>query len=196
VIDAAVGVAATTPRRDAPFVVRRLLGAVHRVECTTAVLAIGAMAGVLILDVVGREVLGPLLVALGSSPGPTGVYGAPKLALYALALATYAGLGVATARGTHLVPRVAFGVVPPSWSPAMNRLADAVSGVLMLAVAAGAALLVQGSYAHGIRAPVLDWPLWAVQLLVPVGFASAALRYLAFAAWPALRPAAPAASDG
>lgn len=179
----------------APAALSRLIGFWHRAECAVAVAALAFMALVLVLDVAGREALGPLLKALGGPLGATGIYGAPKLAIYALVIATYAGLGVATARGTHLVPRVAFAAAPAAWASAVDRLADLLTGVFLLGVAWFGLEHAQGSLALGLRAPVLHWPLWPVQLVLPIGFASAALRFLCFAAWPALRPRRPALDE-
>jgi TRAP-type C4-dicarboxylate transport system permease small subunit len=167
---------------------QRLLGAWHRAECAIAAGAFGLMALLLVADVAGREFLHPLLKALGVDAGPMGLYGAQKIAVFALVLATYAGIGIATASAAHLVPQVAFRAVPARWSATMNRLADALSGVLLLAAAAYSVEFVIGSYTTGLRAPMLQWFVWPVQLAMPAGFASAAVRYLCFARWPALRP--------
>ncbi|MCW5633621.1 MAG: TRAP transporter small permease subunit [Rubrivivax sp.] len=167
---------------------RRLLGAWHRAECAIAVGAFGLIALLLVVDVAGREFLQPLLQALGVDAGPMGLYGAQKMAVFALVLATYAGIGIATASAAHLVPQVAFGLVPARWSGAMNHAADALSGVLLLAAATYSAELVIGSYTTGLRAPMLQWFVWPVQLALPAGFASAAVRYVCYACWPALRP--------
>jgi TRAP-type C4-dicarboxylate transport system permease small subunit len=177
-----------------PAAVRRLLVEWHRVECLAGVAAITLLATVLLLDVVGREALGPLLAALGFDPGPTGIFGAPKIATYALAVATYAGLGVATARGTHLVPRVAFGVVPARWNRSIERAADLITGVFLLGVAVYGVTMVRSSMSLGLLAPMVQWPVWPFQLALPLGFASAAARYLFFATWPALRPQAPSSA--
>ena len=74
----------------------------------------------------------------------------------------------------------------------MDRLADLITG----ARAAGRRLL-----RHAVRAvveggpacsaPVLDFAIWPIQLAIPLGFASAAVRYLFYAAWPSLRPQPP-----
>jgi hypothetical protein len=176
-----------------PAAVRRALAGWHRCECTLAVAAIGVMAGVLVVDLVGREAIGPVARALGLPAGAIAIQGAPKVAVIALAVATYAGLGVASARGTHLVPRIAFGVLPARWRATVDRIADALTAAVLLAVAAAGALLVHGSFVLGTRMATLDTPVWIAQLALPAGFASAALRHAAFAAWPALRP--PRAGD-
>lgn len=179
--------AATEP----PAAVRRLVEGWHRAECRLAVSAFAFIAGVLILDVIGREALGPLLKSLGILAGATGVYGAQKMAVFALVIATYAGIGIAAASGAHLVPRAAFNAVPPAWGATMDRIADLLTGLFLLGCAWYGVEFVRGSMATGLRAPVLQWLVWPFQLAIPLGFASAALRYFIFARWPALRPQRP-----
>ena len=157
-------------------------------EWGLAVVAYATVAIVLVLDVLGRELMFPLLQALGVPGGAGGVFGASKMAVYALIVATYAGIGVAAATASHIVPRAGFFVVPRAWGPAMDRCADAVTAALLLMAACAGFLLVRGSWEMGLRAPILQWPLWAVQLAMPLGFTSAALRYAGFARWPDLRP--------
>ena len=150
------------------------------------------IALVLILDVLGRELWFPLSKALGiQHHGPTGIYGAQKMAVFALAIAAYSGVGIAAATASHLVPRVGFGAVPVAWSATMDRLADGLTGVFLLGVAWYGFEFVGGSRATGLRAPMLQWPVWPFQAAIPLGFASAALRYFCFARWPALRPQRP-----
>jgi TRAP-type C4-dicarboxylate transport system permease small subunit len=181
---------AATPRT--PVGVRRFVAAWHKAECWLAVSAFAFIALVLVLDVAGRELLGPLLGKLGIQAGATGVFGAQKMAVYALVVATYGGVGIAAATGRHLVPRIAFRIVPAAWSAAMDRLADTLTGLLLLGTAWYGLVFVDGSIATGLRAPMLQWPVWPFQLAIPLGLTSAALHYLCFASWPGLRPAPPA----
>ena len=171
-----------------PAAVRRLLAAWHRGECAVAVLAFAAIALLLIADLLGRELVAPLLRAAGLPAGGGGLHGAPKLAVFALVLGTWVGLGIASATGAHLVPRIGFGAVPARWGPVVDRIADAVTALVFVAAAGFSVELVAGSWQTGLLAPVLQWPVWPVQALLPFGFLSAALRHAAFAAWPALRP--------
>jgi TRAP-type C4-dicarboxylate transport system permease small subunit len=62
---------------------------------------------------------------------------------------------------------------------------------VLLAITYYGAKYVLSSKATGLRAPVIDWPTWPFQLAIPLGFASAAMRYFLYAAWPALRPVPP-----
>lgn len=174
---------------------RRAFERWHRLEWGLAVVAYAVVALVLVLDVLGRELMFPLLQALGIPSGAGGVFGASRIAIYALIVATYAGIGVAAASASHIVPRAGYFVVPRAWGPAIDRCADAVTAALLLVAAYAGVLLVQGSWEMGLRAPILQWPVWSVQLAMPLGFASAALHYAGFACWPDLRPAPPVVTE-
>jgi TRAP-type C4-dicarboxylate transport system permease small subunit len=156
-----------------------------------AVAAFGFIAAILLLDVIGREFVGPLLRLVGIEPGATGIFAAQKLSIFALVIGSFAGIGIATATGSHIVPRFAYGWVPSRWGPAMDRLADALTGLFLLAVAWYGYKFVFSSFKVDLRAPVLDWPVWPIQLAIPMGFLSAAGRYLLYAVWPQLRPQPP-----
>jgi len=175
--------------RAAPPAVTSLLAGWHRTECAIAVAAFTFIALLLIVDVAGRELAWPLLRALGLQPGAMGIWGAPKLALHALVIGIFAGIGIAAASSAHLVPRVGFALIPERWMPLVTRLGDAVTAVVLGAAAWYAAVFVAGTRASGMLVPMLQWPAWPVQCAIPAGFASAALRYAIFAAWPQTRPA-------
>jgi TRAP-type C4-dicarboxylate transport system permease small subunit len=81
--------------------------------------------------------------------------------------------------------------VPSSWRLSFDRAADLLTGICLLAVVWFAYKFVASSMATDLRAPVLDWPVWPVQLAIPLGFLSAAGRYLFYSAWPLLRPIPP-----
>lgn len=174
----------------APAGARRLVDGWHRVECLIAVAAFGFIAVVLILDVAGRELLGPIYKAFDLKGSP-GIFAAQKMCVYALVIGSFCGVGVATATGSHLLPRLGFGWVPAAFGPTMNRIADVVTGVFFCGVAWYGWVYVQSSMQAGLRAQAFDMPIWPIQLAIPVGFLSAGLRYFFFAAWPALRPLPP-----
>lgn len=174
-----------------PSGVRSFLEAWHRLECWIAVAAFGFIATILVVDVIGREFVGPIAKLLGQPLGATGVPASQRLSVYALVVGSFCGIGIATATGSHLVPRVAFGWVPKTWGPSMDRLADLLTGVFLLAVTWYGVEFVLSSKATDLRAPILNWSVWPFQLAIPFGFASAALRYLLFALWPAARPIPP-----
>ena len=174
----------------APAGAQRIVDTWRRAECLIAVAAFGFIAVVLIVDVAGRELLTPIFKALDLRVS-AGIYAAQKMCVYALVVGSFCGIGVATATASHLVPRVGFGWVPERFGAAMNRLADAVTGLFFCGVAWYGWVYVQSSMQAGLRAQAFDMPIWPIQLAIPVGFLSAALRYFFFAAWPALRPRPP-----
>lgn len=173
---------------EVPAWARRLFDGWHRAECALAVLVFAGMALLLMADVLGRELLAPLLRGLGVQVGGGGIFGAQKLALYLMVVGAYAGVGVATVAGAHVVPRAGFQWLPSRWGPAVDRVADLLAGAVLLAASGWGLQFVHASFSAGVRMPSLGWILWPVQLAIPLGLASAALRYVAFARWPGLRP--------
>lgn len=178
------------PSAGAPAGARRFVEVWHRVECLVAVVAFALIAALLILDVAGREVLGPIYKLLDIKSS-TGVYGAQKLSVYALVVGSFCGIGIATATSSHLLPRVGFSWIPKAWGPSMDRLADVLTGLFMVGVAYYGFVFVQSSIETGLRAQAFNMPVWPFQLAIPLGFLSAAVRYFCFAIWPALRPLPP-----
>ena len=175
----------------APPAVVRLLHVWHRLECWVAVLAFSFIAAVLVIDVLGREFYGPVMGLLGIPVGATGLFGSQKLAVFALVISSFCGIGIATATGVHLVPRVGFKWLPAAWSPTVDRVADVVTGLFLLGVTWYGVIFVMASKDSGVLAAVINVSAWPIQTIIPLGFASAALRYFFFAAWPALRPRPP-----
>ena len=163
----------------------------HQLECWVAVAAFAFIAVILLLDVLGRELLGPLIRLLGFPATATGIFASQKLSIFALVIGSFAGIGIATATASHLVPRVGFGWVPARWDAWFNRLADVITGVFLVGVAYYAFVFVESSMSTDLRAPVLDWSVWPIQLAIPIGFLSAAGRYFMYAAWPSIRPQPP-----
>lgn len=174
----------------APAGVTGLLTGWHRLECWIAVAGFGFIAVVLIGDVLGRELIGPLFRAFGVQK-QAGVYAAQKMSVYALVVGSFAGIGIATATASHLLPRVGFGWAPSAWGPALDRLADVVSGVFFCGVAWYGWVYVSSSMAADLRAQAFNIPIWPIQLAIPLGFLSAGLRYFIFALWPGVRPVPP-----
>ena len=175
----------------APPAVKDFAARWHRVECWVASACFTLIAALLIVDVVGRELLGPLLRGLGLPVGATAIPGGQKLAVYAMVLGSFCGVGIATASNSHLVPRVAWGWVPARWSDGVSRIGDLFTALFMLGVAWYGIEFVLASKATSMRAPVLGWEVWPFQFAIPAGFASAAVRYLVFAAFPGLKPPPP-----
>jgi TRAP-type C4-dicarboxylate transport system permease small subunit len=172
-----------------PGAIVTLLRRWHRIECWIAVLAFTFIAAV--IDVLGRELYGPLMTLLGQKVGATGLFGSQKLAVFALVIGSFCGIGIATATGVHLVPRLGFKWLPAAWSPQVDRLADLATGLFLLGVTWYGVQFVLASKASGVLAAVINVSAWPIQMAIPLGFASAALRYFAFALWPAARPVPP-----
>lgn len=184
--------AGARPLRPPPAWVARLLGAWHRLECWLAVACFGFIALILLGDVLLRELVAPLLRLAGFEPGALGIFASQKLSVFALVIGSFLGIGIATATGSHLAPKVGHSWVPRSWGPAMDRLADLVTGVFLVGVAWFGWVLVESTKLTDLRAPVLDWPVWPIQVAIPLGFLSAAGRYLFYAVWPSAKPKPPA----
>jgi TRAP-type C4-dicarboxylate transport system permease small subunit len=173
-----------------PAGARRVLVLWHRLECWLAVACFGFIAGIMLTDVILREFAGPLLRLVGFDPGALGIFAAQKLSVFALVIGSFAGIGIATATGSHLVPRVGHALFPPEWGPALDRAADLLTGLFLVGVAYYGFKFVGSSRLTDLRAPVLDWSVWPFQLAIPLGFLSAAGRYLLYATWPSLKPLA------
>lgn len=175
----------------APAWARRIAEGWHSLECWLAVLCFGFIAAILLADVLLREFVGPILRFLRFDPGALGIFASQKLSVFALVIGSFAGIGIATATGSHLVPRVGYGWFPPAWGPALDRIADLITGVFLAGVAYYGFKFVLSSKVTDLRAPVLDWSVWPIQAAIPLGFLSASGRYFIYAIWPSLRPIPP-----
>jgi TRAP-type C4-dicarboxylate transport system permease small subunit len=183
-------VATPNNRTAVPGAVGALLTWWHRAECWLAVACFVFISSLLVLDVLAREVYSPLANALGSGGGG-GLFGAHKLAIFALVIGSFAAIGVATATGSHLVPRVGYHWLPSAWSPVIDRLADVITGAVLLVAAWYGVQFVLATKEYGLVAPVIDTSPWMIQLAIPLGFVSAAGRYFIFALWPGAKPIPP-----
>lgn len=173
----------------APPMVASLIARWHRVECWLATMAFGLVAALTVYDVVSRQVFGPLLGALGFHPSALNIQGTQKMAVYAMIVGAFCGIGIATAAGAQMVPKVAFGMFPKSMSPLVDRLADLITVAVLLAVAWYGWQFVASSKAAGmLSSGGIDIQAWIIQTIIPLGFLSATVRYACFAVWPALRP--------
>ncbi|MGE0152707.1 MAG: TRAP transporter small permease [Reyranellaceae bacterium] len=142
----------------------------------TATVFYAALAILLLADVIGRELFSQ------------GVFGAQRVAVYCTIVAGNFGLALAAAAGSHIRPRFADSWVPQAWSAPLDRLADVITGAVFVTVAFFATRLVQESFDFETVSPVIDWKIWPVQAVIPLGYLLAAAHYFIFAAYPALRP--------
>lgn len=134
------------------------------------------LAVLLLADVVGRELF------------DHGVFGAQRVAVYCTIVAGNFGLALAAAAGAHIRPRVADNWLPARWSGGLDRVADVITGAVFIVVAFYATRLVEESFDFETVSPVIDWKIWPIQAVIPLGYALAALHYFIFAAYPPLRP--------
>jgi TRAP-type C4-dicarboxylate transport system permease small subunit len=156
---------------------RRLLGALFAIEASIAGLAFLLLTGALFADVVAREFLG------------NGIWGAQRIAVYAMVVAAMLGFVVTTHLNRHLTIEGGQKLVPARVSASIARLGDLVSAAICVFLFHWALRFVLVSFENEERGMALDMLLWPIQAVLPWAFASAALRHLAFAAWPALKPA-------
>ena len=182
---------ATKNQATAPDAVIRLLDWWHRIEKLLAVIAFTLIVVLILGDVLGREVIGPVSNALGLEIGSAGVYAAQKKALYLLVIGAFLGIGVSVASAGQIVPTLAFGWVPARWEAMIDRLSYLCSALILAFVVYYAVQFTLVSKDIGILVAGLKWPAWQIQAVIPLGFASAGLRYLIFAIWPASAPKRP-----
>lgn len=156
--------------------VERAARALYRAEALVAATAYAFTAGILILDIVMREIFGASL------------WGATKMAVFGAIIAAFLGLVLATATNTHLRPQFADYWVPRAWDGVMNRLADAVSALIWCAFGVVGIQYLGTSIDSNDLAEVLYIPLWPIQLVLPYAFFSSAFRHAIFALWPEIKP--------
>lgn len=155
---------------------RTLLLHLYRLEAAVAVLAYLIITIALMTDIVSREVFGQA------------IWGIQKVAVYGAVIAGLIGLGLATAKGKHIRPKFTDAWLPEHWQAAATRIGDLVACLTFLTAAWVSMELVQSSYEFNFLAPVLDWPIWPFQLLLPYTFTSTAIRHAVFTLEPQLRP--------
>ncbi|KZK78594.1 Tripartite ATP-independent periplasmic transporter, DctQ component [Pseudovibrio sp. W64] len=155
---------------------KRFFQLLYRFEATLAALAYIIVVLAMLADVVAREFFD--LSLMHSS----------KIALFAAIFAGMLGLGLATSTGNHIRPKITDQLLPAVWQNLLQRLGDVLSGALFLLAGYVSFGLVQSSYEIGFLVPVVDWPLWWFQSIMPYAFCSNALRYFGFALSPSLKP--------
>ena len=152
----------------------KLVRSLRFIEAICATAAYAVVAGLLMTDVIGREVFG------------TSFLGAQQLAVYGAILAGFLGLTLATSDSTHLRPEF-MDFVLRKYTVFAQRLGDAISACFFFFGAYIAWTFVAVSMSAGDKAPVLYFVVWPLQLIIPYAFASAGLKHTAFAAQPTLK---------
>lgn len=147
------------------------------VESIVATAAYVVVAGLLIADVVGREVFGLSLL------------GAQQLAVYGAIIAGFLGLTLATSDNCHLRPGF-LDFVFKGVEHTVQRIGDFVSSAFFFAGAYVAWTFVAASMDNLDKAPVLYFVVWPLQLVIPYAFISSGLKHLFFALHPSIKPTA------
>lgn len=153
---------------------KKIIAALTWTEAAIAIAAYALVAGLLLMDVVGRELFN------------ISIYGSQKVAVQATLIASFLGMSIATSQGVHLRAEAMDALVPRRWSALADRFGHAISFALFGALAIVSFQFMMDTRNYGIRMAVLGWPMWPVQLVLPVAFGSSALKSLAFAVFPAL----------
>jgi len=155
---------------------KKILSLLLKVEGSIAVVAFLLAAGAVLADVIGREIF------------DQGLWGSQKFAVYAAVTAGFLGIGIATHAGMHIRPRFADNWFPTSFEPALKRIAPAVTAFLFFVFAWYAYEFVKESFEYKQLTPVLDWPMWMIQIVLPYAFLSNGIRNLIYALQPELTP--------
>ncbi len=151
----------------------RFLTLTETIVCYAA-FAVGTLA--LIIDIFGREVLG------------NGVFGAQRVAVYAMAIAGMMGFSYVITHGGHLRPSVVDKLFPERLHPAMARFADLLSAAMCAGLTYASAIFVASTFRIGERDMSLPLDIWIVQTVLVAAFGYATIKFLIFFAAPSLRP--------
>jgi TRAP-type C4-dicarboxylate transport system permease small subunit len=167
----------------APGWLQAALQALSRLEKAVCIAGFIGITGALFLDLAGRELLG------------RGIFGAQRFAAYCMVVVAFVGFALAVEWRAHLGIEVADKLTPAAWNPQMERLADLTSAAACIFLAYWSWRFVLGSFRDQAVGQGIVILLWPVQSVLIWCFASSALKHLAYAAWPSLRPGAGAAPE-
>lgn len=155
---------------------RSFLAALRRAELAITTAAFIVLVLVIFADVAVRRTTG------------SGIVWAREIGVMANIVLTIIGIGLASADGAHLRPRVFDRLVPQRWDPMMTRIQEALTALAFAVLAAIAVMVVRETIELDERSIVLRWVVWPVQSSLPIAFAVASVRHGLFALRPALRP--------
>lgn len=153
-------------------------------ERWAAVFAFAIMTLALLADVISRRLF------------QTGLVGAVEIAVFGMIALAMFGIGVATDHGAHLRPTVFDALIPKPLRGFVERFASLVTGIFFLILTGFAVWIVAESFMLGDRTPILRAPVWALQVILLLAFASNAARFLIYFANPALKPVERVGGDG
>lgn len=142
-----------------------------------ATAAYAVVACLLMIDVIGREIFA------------TSFLGLQQVSVYGAIVAGFLGLTLATSDNAHLRPSFLDFLAGEKHEASVSRLGDFVSAGFFLFGAWVAWTFVAVSLDSGDKAPVLYFPLWPLQLVIPYAFVSAGVKHLLMGLRPDLKPA-------
>ena len=154
----------------------QIVSKLRLLEAILATIAYATVAGLLITDVVGREIFGITFL------------GAQQMAVYGAILAGFLGLTLATSDNSHLRPGF-MDFLLQRWESQVQRAGDALFALFFFLSAYIAWTFVAVSLENQDKAPVLYFVVWPLQLVIPYAFISSGLKHLIFAIRPELKPA-------
>ncbi len=155
---------------------RGVLTAIGRAERWITIGAFALMALALLADVISRRLF------------LTGLIGATEVAVMGMVAVAMFGVGIATDEGAHLRPRLFDRLIPPALEPLFGRIASAVTAAFFAIFAGLSGWMVMESFLLGDRTEILRAPIWTLQALIFIAFSTNAVRFLAYALDPALKP--------
>jgi TRAP-type C4-dicarboxylate transport system permease small subunit len=135
------------------------------------------MTLLVISDIGGRELFG------------TGLAWAQKIAVYMMIWAGFIGASITQGKGGHLRPEIADKIWPAKFHGQFHTIRWAVTAVFCLFAAYHSFLYLQESIELGDRSPIVDFPLWIVQTVIPITFILMALQAIIFSLFKDIRPA-------
>tara|TARA_R110002020_G_scaffold109430_16_gene253168 strand:- start:34392 stop:34877 length:486 start_codon:yes stop_codon:yes gene_type:complete len=148
----------------------------ERAELICACTCLALAATSLFADVFAREIIGG------------GIYGVQKFAVYCCAISGALGISVVVHKGGHLRISAIDSLYPPSVLVQVGRLCDLLSAGVCVFLAWYSAKFVFDTYSFQETDTILNVPIWRIQIALPIAFSLAAVKYLAHAFSPALKP--------
>lgn len=158
---------------------RSFLAGMERYERLIAATAFGLLALLVVADIFSREVL--------HQSFPVG----PKLAIDFMIWGGFLGASLCAARGTHLRIDAGERLWPASIRALASRIETLLTALFCVFMAWLSVRYVRTSHELGEVGVVTRVPVWISQLVIPFTFVSMSLRYLAYFAFPALKPVPP-----
>lgn len=145
-------------------------------EQFVAFLAFSVMALALALDVLMREVTS------------AGFFGSAQVGVFGMVVASFIGIGLATADGAHLRPRFADTLFPSEWEGVITRLGDGLTAAFYFFVAVVAVAVVRESFELGDVTSTLRVVIWPFQAVIVLAFFIGGVRHILYAVFPEVKP--------